>query len=1172
MTMTASKNANTSNDGDYQLVPHELLYSTTAGYEVLDFLGKGTFGQVVRCRKQNTNEYVAVKILKNHPSYVRQGQIEVSILMRLRHENAHEFNLVWAHEHFRHHNHTCLVFEMLEQNLYDYLKQNKFQPMPLKFIRPIAHQVLTALLKLKSIGLIHADLKPENIMLVDPVRLPYRVKVIDFGSASSVTQVVCSTYLQSRYYRAPEILLGLPYCEMIDMWSLGCVLAELFLGWPLYPGSSEYDQIRYISQTQGLPSEAMLSRATKTQRFFSRVAVDGGYTFWQLKTSENYELETGIKSKEARKYIFNSLDDLAQLNMMTSLDTSEVIVDNLDRCEFVDLLKKMLQLEQEIRLTPTDGLAHPFLTLTHLLDYQQHSCSVKESIQALEICPRHSLDMFDINQNILSSLAPPGSNCGSMSLPFNNQVNALVGQVPSQLVTARGQPSLHTVPYMPYPATAAITGCLPQNLQLPKNNVQFAMHPTAIQLQPPLCITSIVLTPVNGLQGMMSHSKPFSIHLDNIVPAIVSKPQAVQLLTTNSVTSWPTHQPLLVQPVTNVTSQQQQQQQQQLHGRHLVTETGSGPQGISDVWRHSLIVDNYDPNIMGMSMLHDGRQQSYSSHNHPASHVSGLGGPGHAAPWNVRLMQPPVMLSKGHQQQQVPASGRQQQGQQPHSHQQQGSANGMLPGLARGQQQAPLHSSQQNTHTINKKHFSKQRYLRDGTINHLSPVKKRVKENTPPQKENASSSKSGSECNHLWSKTKQDKSAAAAAAAASLVITLDSPSPSVSRITLSSDSEEENGHDSTGATQVTDNNVWPECLASKVIEASQRAKKSLTRPASETDMRNTRRNRAPLLPLSPTTLEARHHHKTTTTDSSSSATQKEQPLTQATSNSSSSSRQPPGAPSSGCQATGMTDSKTDTTATTGADGLTEAGASAVEMSSGVSPQESAFSHQRPMHQSPCNGHLYQCVGSLRLRSGGGGSAESLAPCGGSPVCHQKRQRGHHRSSKQCASSHNSSNIAAPSGAVHSSSLDGAAPPDWQRDCPRTNNSPRKKTGHGGHGAAAHGGTGAAAVAAAHGAAASAQNPASFLLMTSPQYPQFGPSAAAAGASGPHHSPLHVACLPSHPTLPAAHYNSSLRPVSYTNPMHHLASQALIHSPCCGVYTTYHISPAASQCLHYVYQT
>jgi len=85
--------------------------------------------------------------------------------------------------------------------------------------------------------------------------------------------------------RAPEILLGLPYCEAIDMWSLGCVIAELFLGWPLYPGSSEYDQIRYISQTQGLPSEYMLNVATKTKRFFVREVCETHYPFWRLKVS-----------------------------------------------------------------------------------------------------------------------------------------------------------------------------------------------------------------------------------------------------------------------------------------------------------------------------------------------------------------------------------------------------------------------------------------------------------------------------------------------------------------------------------------------------------------------------------------------------------------------------------------------------------------------------------------------------------------------------------------------------------------------------------------------------------------------------------------------------------------------------------------------------------------------
>lgn len=188
-------------DGDYQVVQHEVLCSMKNTYEVLDFLGRGTFGQVVKCWKRGTGEVVAVKILKNHPSYARQGQIEVGILARLSGENADEHNLVRAFECFQHRSHTCLVFEMLEQNLYDFLKQNKFSPLPLKVIRPVLQQVATALKKLKSMGLIHADLKPENIMLVDPVRQPYRVKVIDFGSASHVSKAVCSTYLQSRYYR-----------------------------------------------------------------------------------------------------------------------------------------------------------------------------------------------------------------------------------------------------------------------------------------------------------------------------------------------------------------------------------------------------------------------------------------------------------------------------------------------------------------------------------------------------------------------------------------------------------------------------------------------------------------------------------------------------------------------------------------------------------------------------------------------------------------------------------------------------------------------------------------------------------------------------------------------------------------------------------------------------------
>ncbi|XP_061600407.1 homeodomain-interacting protein kinase 3 [Cololabis saira] len=371
-------------DGDYQVVQHEVLCSMKNTYEVLDFLGRGTFGQVVKCWKRGTGEVVAVKILKNHPSYARQGQIEVGILARLSGENADEHNLVRAFECFQHRSHTCLVFEMLEQNLYDFLKQNKFSPLPLKVIRPVLQQVATALKKLKSMGLIHADLKPENIMLVDPVRQPYRVKVIDFGSASHVSKAVCSTYLQSRYYRAPEIILGLPFCEAIDMWSLGCVIAELFLGWPLYPGALEYDQIRYISQTQGLPGEHLLNAGTKTARFFCKES-DSPYATWRLKSTDEHETETGMKSKEARKYIFSCLDDIAHVNLIMNLEGSDLLAEKADRREFVGLLKKMLLIDAEERIAPADVLIHPFVTMQHLLDFP-HSSHVKSCFHIMDVC------------------------------------------------------------------------------------------------------------------------------------------------------------------------------------------------------------------------------------------------------------------------------------------------------------------------------------------------------------------------------------------------------------------------------------------------------------------------------------------------------------------------------------------------------------------------------------------------------------------------------------------------------------------------------------------------------------------------------------------------------------------------------------------------------------------
>ncbi|XP_017767875.1 PREDICTED: homeodomain-interacting protein kinase 2 isoform X2 [Nicrophorus vespilloides] len=542
------KRSGSGADGDYQLVQHEVLYSMTNQYEVLEFLGRGTFGQVVKCWKKGTNEIVAIKILKNHPSYARQGQIEVSILSRLSQENADEFNFVRAYECFQHKNHTCLVFEMLEQNLYDFLKQNKFSPLPLKYIRPILQQVLTALLKLKQLGLIHADLKPENIMLVDPVRQPYRVKVIDFGSASHVSKAVCNTYLQSRYYRAPEIILGLPFCEAIDMWSLGCVVAELFLGWPLYPGSSEYDQIRYISQTQGLPTEHMLNNASKTTKFFYR-DMESTYPFWRLKTPEEHEAETGIKSKEARKYIFNCLDDIGQVNVPTDLEGGQLLAEKVDRKEFIDLLKRMLTMDQERRTTPGEALNHPFVRLAHLVDYA-HCNNVKASVQMMEVCRRNDFNnTSSSNHHQTAQQAPslvanfvPSSN-GNVTFTINNQltnqVQRLVRDRPGYDNLAyqiyNGRPvgrqystSSRTDPFQHQLVSSILCPAGYQGMGgSPAKHVTVVQQPS-LQIQPPIL------------------SQPGQ---QQYVPVSVVEPNGRQMLLTNAVqTSWPTNRQMAIVP------------------------------------------------------------------------------------------------------------------------------------------------------------------------------------------------------------------------------------------------------------------------------------------------------------------------------------------------------------------------------------------------------------------------------------------------------------------------------------------------------------------------------------------------------------------------------------------------------------------------------------------------
>lgn len=153
------------------------IQSETDCYDIIEVLGKGTFGEVAKGWRRSTGEMVAIKILKNDAYRNRIIKNELKLLRCMRGLDPEEAHIIRFLEFFHDALKFYLVFELLEQNLFEFQKENNFAPLPARHIRTVTLQVLRALARLKELAIIHADLKPENIMLVDQTRCPFRVKV-----------------------------------------------------------------------------------------------------------------------------------------------------------------------------------------------------------------------------------------------------------------------------------------------------------------------------------------------------------------------------------------------------------------------------------------------------------------------------------------------------------------------------------------------------------------------------------------------------------------------------------------------------------------------------------------------------------------------------------------------------------------------------------------------------------------------------------------------------------------------------------------------------------------------------------------------------------------------------------------------------------------------------------
>lgn len=386
-------------NSDYILYVNDVLGTEqNRKYLVLDILGQGTFGQVVKCQNLQTKEIIAVKVVKSRSEYLNQSISEAKILELLNEKidpnNKHHF--LRMHDSFVHKNHLCLVFELLSNNLYELLKQNKFHGLSLQLIRTFSIQILDSLCVLKDSKLIHCDLKPENILLCSPDKPD--LKVIDFGSSCEETRTIY-TYIQSRFYRAPEIILGIPYSTSIDMWSLGCIVAELFLGIPIFPGSSEFNQLTRIITTLGYPPTWMIDMGKNSHKFLKKLNVlnlemtnindnegnmslnngnDTNYTTaykmnknqqtgkYRLKTIEEFNRDTNANEKPGKQYFkWTLLEDIIRnyrihKNIQKSPELIEQEMKNRE-C-LIHFLKGILNLNPLERWTPQQAAMHPFIT------------------------------------------------------------------------------------------------------------------------------------------------------------------------------------------------------------------------------------------------------------------------------------------------------------------------------------------------------------------------------------------------------------------------------------------------------------------------------------------------------------------------------------------------------------------------------------------------------------------------------------------------------------------------------------------------------------------------------------------------------------------------------------------------------------------------------------------
>ncbi|KAI4730660.1 kinase-like protein [Aureobasidium sp. EXF-10728] len=335
-------------EGYYRIILGELLDDR---YHVQTNLGKGVFSAVVRALDNTTNRTVAIKIIRTQESMYKAGMKEIEILQKLAEADPDDKkHIIRLERHFEHKGHLCMVFENLSINLREVLKKfGRDIGINIIAVRQYALQMFLGLTLLKKCEILHADLKPDNVLVNEKRN---QLKIADLGSAMSADENDVTDALVSRFYRAPEIMLGIKHDYAIDMWSIGCTLFELYTGKICFTGSTNNQMLKGILECRGKIPNRMLKRSEFWPQHFEP---DGTFLSQEIDNVTRREvvrrmnITRTVPAKELKARLFASSKGLSPA------DAKEL---NL----FADLLDKCLAVDPVRRITPTDALKHPFIS------------------------------------------------------------------------------------------------------------------------------------------------------------------------------------------------------------------------------------------------------------------------------------------------------------------------------------------------------------------------------------------------------------------------------------------------------------------------------------------------------------------------------------------------------------------------------------------------------------------------------------------------------------------------------------------------------------------------------------------------------------------------------------------------------------------------------------------